>query len=237
MVDPKTATGMFEGQIESLKQQDTLEAAPRVQAGRSITLAQQVHDAFDQVIEAEEAKAPEDRTFGPAHFEDLKAKHAGLVDDAMVRMGAEITLEHTQPVPDEVHTERTQLFGEVRDLDSELYGHLAVKGRKNPKRMKRLAEIRKGRGREDDARDVLALCLLVREDGLDGLPWTLEWIAAAEAKATRQLELLNARPMSDDEVRILRNRAWARFAAHYEMIRRAGEYVTGDASRFPRLSA
>lgn len=232
--DRKSAPALFQAALPELRAEGVPEASPRTAPDRALAFATRVHDELTPVLAAEAAKPEAERAFTPSHLAALQANVAGIIDAALVFYGADSALGIAVPVPD---SERKEVADKVRNWDVELFGWLWAKLRKDTELRPLLERIRSGQGRKDDAEDVMAQVGLARRLPEDQRPWTLEQLAEAETDATRQLQLLKQSGAATDEARVLRNRAWARFAVRYEQLRGAGLYLTGDEQRFPKLSS
>lgn len=174
--------------------------------------------------------------FSKDHEAKIRDAYARVDDAALGYYQAEIEWESSLVLP--VGVDFKKHFGMVREDDKKLFDWAVGPFRENEAAQAVLADIRSGTGRRDDAEDVVRLVGLYRQYGVRTSDITDAYLDAAEERATAQINYLrSSNPDTTGSFADIRRRAYTHWVELYNIIVRAGRYVTKDpeqgAALFP----
>ncbi|MCG8424719.1 MAG: hypothetical protein MJE77_43065 [Proteobacteria bacterium] len=166
-----------------------------------------------------------------------RAQLGGLEERALAYYAAD--LARAESASDE-QTRRAQLSERVADHDRYLFKWAQPLYGDDPELAAVLADIKRGRGLQDDAEDVLRLVGLYRthwDRAAGQVPVTPQRLDQAEADATEMVTLLDASPL--DKKRDLAWRAYTMWRKDYHDLMNLGRYLLCDTkgveSMFPSI--
>lgn len=216
--------------------EDTL-AQPRVDRWAALELSQGVTAAFARYAAAASTE------FTPERAASIMEAAGTLVGRARVYEAAD---DHAEsPVSEPERERRVELAKRNRGNDRYLFKWLWALFEGEQELQAQLEDIRHGRGKRDDAQDVLREVELFRQHwarAAGRTPVSVADLEAAEQSAREQLRLLEEQSLEHEGSPLdLRRRAYTHWHQAYDLVIRAGRYLAWqdpDAEKlFPGLHA
>lgn len=169
------------------------------------------------------------QVFSTAAAEAIETAISALEPMAFVYYQAELNAEAAWTNADAA--EFDQLYPQV-DADDSLLGTWAQAAfLTHPEALAEVKRIAPGYGRRDDAEDVLVFIQLFQKNNITVGPIQAEYLAAAEQRASRLIQLLSAHEETvTDSPAGLRKRAFTRWLNNYNEILATGRYLARNNS-------
>ncbi len=194
---------------------------PRVDRDTALRLSKHVAASFEQVLGGVAT------TFAASPAAAIREAAAALMARAEVYQAADALAE--SPFSEQERSRRVELAKRNRGNDRYLFKWLWALFEDDPELHAELEDIRHGRGKRDDAQDVLREVELFRAhwgQATGRTPVTEQCLADAEQAALEQLKLLEEQSLEHAGSPLdLRRRAYTRWHMAYDLVIRAGRYL------------
>ena len=195
---------------------------PRISAERALELSLMVVEAFEPLLRLL------DDELSPARAISLREAHADLVNRSRIYLAAELAAESPRTL--EEQDRRLELALTNRANDRKLFKWAWALFDEDPAIHEVLLDIRRGRGKRDDAQDVLREVEIFRQgwEEYEGrTPVTEELLDRAEEQAREQLRLLDLESVDHPgSAADMRRRAYAYWESAHDQLIRAGRYLS-----------